>query len=243
MNTARVHESAFRTLDERVIIRTLEVLRNRVFERFPTRGLAKTAGYLVDAARRTSEDAALLAQKRWGLRLLSLVIMGAGAASFVWLVRFYSNLEFSRVLTLPEFTQGLDATLNIMLICGLAVGFSVSLESRFKRVKALKSLYRLRALAHVIDMHQLTKDPTVIIGTERTESSPLRDLSPKQLIRYLDYCTEMLSLIGKLAALFAQTFPDPAIISAVNDIEELTTNLSRKIWQKIMITQQTERVA
>jgi len=25
------------------------------------------------------------------------------------------------------------------------------------------------------------------------------------------------------------------VISAVNDVEELTTNLSRKIWQKIML--------
>jgi hypothetical protein len=31
---------------------------------------------------------------------------------------------------------------------------------------------------------------------------------------------------------------DPVIIQAVNEIEELTTNLSRKIWQKIMILRQ-----
>ena len=75
------------------------------------------------------------------------------------------------------------------------------------------------------------------LGKKRTSSSPLRDLDDEQLLRYLDYCSEMLSLTGKLAALYAQYFPDATVISAVNDVEELTTNLSRKIWQKIMLIQ------
>jgi hypothetical protein len=45
----------------------------------------------------------------------------------------------------------------------------------------------------------------------------------------------MLSLIGKLAALYVQKFDDPVALAAVNDVEQLTTGLSRKIWQKIMI--------
>ncbi|MET0336210.1 MAG: hypothetical protein ABW063_00460, partial [Caulobacter sp.] len=58
------------------------------------------------------------------------------------------------------------------------------------------------------------------------------------LMRYLDYCSEMLSLTGKLAALYMQNMRDPVIIEAVNEIEDLTTSLSRKIWQKIMILNQ-----
>jgi hypothetical protein len=45
----------------------------------------------------------------------------------------------------------------------------------------------------------------------------------------------MLSLIGKLAALYVQKFDDPVALAAVNEVEELTTGLSRKIWQKIMV--------
>lgn len=48
----------------------------------------------------------------------------------------------------------------------------------------------------------------------------------------------MLSLTGKLAALYMQNMRDPVIIEAVNEIEDLTTSLSRKIWQKIMILNQ-----
>ena len=45
----------------------------------------------------------------------------------------------------------------------------------------------------------------------------------------------MLSLTGKVAALYVQHFDDHVAISSVNDVEQLCTSLSRKIWQKIMI--------
>ena len=47
----------------------------------------------------------------------------------------------------------------------------------------------------------------------------------------------MLSLTGKVAALYAQELDDPVVVEAVNDIEMLATNLSRKVWQKIAILQ------
>jgi len=112
----------------------------------------------------------------------------------------------------------------------------VSLEMRIKRRRSLSDLHRFRSIAHVIDMHQLTKDPSTILGGGRpTASSPKRTMSRFELTRYLNYCSEMLSLSNKLAALYAQHLPDPVIIDAVNDIEDLTTNLCNKIWQKITI--------
>ena len=94
----------------------------------------------------------------------------------------------------------------------------------------------LRALAHIIDMHQLTKDPEMVLGEHPpTESSPARNLTPFQLNRYLDYCSEMLSLVSKIGALYVQSFPDAQALAAVADIGNLTTELSQKIWQKIMI--------
>lgn len=45
----------------------------------------------------------------------------------------------------------------------------------------------------------------------------------------------MLSLTGKLAALYAQESTDGTILDAVREIENLTSSLSNKIWQKIMI--------
>ena len=56
-----------------------------------------------------------------------------------------------------------------------------------------------------------------------------------ELSRYLNYCSELLSLVGKVASLHAQDLRDPVILAAVNDVESLTVGLSRKIWQKIAI--------
>ena len=45
----------------------------------------------------------------------------------------------------------------------------------------------------------------------------------------------MLSIVGKLATLYAQDFPDASVLQSVNQIEDLTTSLSSKIWQNSML--------
>ena len=45
----------------------------------------------------------------------------------------------------------------------------------------------------------------------------------------------MLSLTGKVAALYVQEFDDGVALQAVNEIEDLTSGLQQKIWQKMMI--------
>ncbi len=85
-------------------------------------------------------------------------------------------------------------------------------------------------------MHQLSKDPEAILSpTMATASSPHRNMTRFELARYLDYCSEMLSLSSKLAALHIQYVRDPVVIAAVNDVETLTSGLAQKIWQKIII--------
>lgn len=85
-------------------------------------------------------------------------------------------------------------------------------------------------------MHQLTKSPEAAVAPSAdTASSPKRTLSAFELSRYLNYCSELLSLIGKISALYSQTLDDPVVLNAVDDIEDLTTELSQKIWQKITL--------
>jgi hypothetical protein len=81
----------------------------------------------------------------------------------------------------------------------------------------------------------LSKDPDRILSNRAdTASSPsARPWTEFTLRRYLDYCSELLSLTGKIAALHLKDFDDPTIVAAVNEIEDLTTGLSQKIWQKI----------
>ncbi len=101
-------------------------------------------------------------------------------------------------------------------------------------MRALKALHELRSIVHVIDMHQLTKDPSAL-GAPRTSSSPDRSMTSHQLLRYLAYCSELLSLSSKIAALYADKLADPVIVEAVGDIERLSSNLSQKVWQKIQL--------
>lgn len=137
-----------------------------------------------------------------------------------------------------QFIQLLESAINDVILIGAAVFFLTSLETRLKRQKTLKALHQLRALVHIHDMHQLTKDPErTVSGKNATPASPKARMKAEDLERYLDYCSEMLSLIGKVAALHIQDFDDSVALAAVNEIELLTTGLRNKIWQKITIIQ------
>jgi hypothetical protein len=52
----------------------------------------------------------------------------------------------------------------------------------------------------------------------------------------------MLALTSKLAALYASRSRDSEVVDAVNDVEVLTSDLGRKIWQKITILSQLKEV-
>ena len=142
----------------------------------------------------------------------------------------------AEISDVSELVQTLEAGTNELILLGAGVFFLASVERRIKRRRALSAIHELRSVAHIIDMHQLTKDPerakSIWVGTPH---SPEAGLSAFQLQRYLDYCSEMLSLTGKLAALYVENFDDEVALRAANDVETLTSGLSRKIWQKIMI--------
>jgi hypothetical protein len=139
-------------------------------------------------------------------------------------------------LTLGELVQAIEAGVNDVVFVALAVLFLVTLEGRLKRRRAIQAIHELRSIAHVIDMHQLTKDPEWVLDRGReTGVLPPRTMSRFELSRYLDYCSEALSLTGKVAALYIRDFDDPVALQAVNEVEDLTTGLSRKIWQKLSI--------
>ena len=136
----------------------------------------------------------------------------------------------------PKSVQGIEASINTLLLAGLGLLALFRAEQGIKRRRVFRELHGLRSLIHVIDMHQLTKDPNVLsAGYKRTEKSAPHITDRFELAAYLDYCSEMLSITGKVAALFAQSVNDEVVIEAVNDIEALGSNLSRKIWQKITL--------
>jgi hypothetical protein len=224
----------YHTLDPEKIIGTLETLVRRIHERFPNSGLEKVGLSLIEIARRTSSGIADIATPNYALRALSCLIIASGLGFMAWLGWQARNLETSTELT--NIMQGVDSATSLFIVFGGASLFIWSLESRWRRDRAMKALHEVRSIVHVIDMHQLTKDPSAL-GAPRTSSSPDRRMTPHELLRYLGYCSELLSLASKVAALYADKLRDPSTVDAVGDIERLTANMSQKIWQKIELIQ------
>jgi len=218
------------------IVETLKRLQERIDKRFPKAGLSRVCAQLIDTSHVAIEEAARLAAPNWPLRITVGVILSAGALAQFMAADFLHLDEFEANVGL---LQSLEAAVNLLILFGGAAWFLMTLEERFKRQRALDALHKLRSMAHVVDMHQLTKDPTALVQ----ERAPPRSMTKFQLTRYLDYCAEMLSLIGKLAALYGERMRDPVVIEAVNEIENLTTGLSNKIWQKISMIGELEEGA
>jgi hypothetical protein len=229
----------YRNLDAEKIVETIRQLRNRIQERFPQAGLGRVAEDLLHVAEKSAVKADAISRPYLPLRFGIGVLVMVSLVMLGWL---FLHLKIStQIDRFSELFQSLDAALNTVLLISGAIFFLFTLEVRTKRNRALKLIHELRALAHIVDMHQLTKDPETIIATgPRTASSPKRSMTRFELSRYLDYCSEMSSLIGKIAALYVQKYDDPVVLSAVDQIEDLTTSLSRKAWQKIMINNQLQ---
>jgi hypothetical protein len=221
----------YKTLNAEKVIATIDKLALRVAERFPESGLREVAKELAETARRCAAESERLRQPIIPIRITVYSIWVAGAAAFLWIAAtlHYDAVEFEAA----SLVQVLEPAMNLAVLMGLGVLTLGRLEEHWKRRKALDYLHELRSIAHVVDMHQLTKDPYHSV-LPRTASSPTVVITGPLLERYLDYCSEMLSLTGKLAALFSQSCRDPEVSAGASDVEQHCTAMSRKIWQKIM---------
>jgi hypothetical protein len=232
----------YRRLDAAHLDATARRLANRVAERFPGSGLAALAQDLVALGAESAGLAAALARPHLALRAAA----GAGVALLLALLAFAAaqidwRLEAGDA---TQLLQGIESAVNDAVFVAIAVWFLLGWERRVKRRRALRALHALRSMTHIIDMHQLTKDPERLLAAGAdTSSSPPRSLSAFELGRYLDYCSEMLSVLGKHAALFAQDFDDPPTLAAVNEIESLGAELSQKIGQKMAMLEHVARSA
>ena len=223
-----------RSLDAEAIAATIERLCQRVEVRFPGSGLAGVCRELDAVADRAAETSAWIGRPILPLRVaVGLLVALILAGLVVTLGALRAPVE---PLTLAELVQAIEAGVNDLVFVAIAVFFLLTLETRLKRRRALEAIHELRSIAHVIDMHQLTKDPEWVLDRGReTGVLPPRTMNRFELSRYLDYCSEALSLTGKVAALYMRDFDDAVALQAVNEVEALTTGLSRKIWQKLSI--------
>ncbi|HEY1065686.1 MAG TPA: hypothetical protein VGE52_06245 [Pirellulales bacterium] len=229
----RGRPTLYRSLSAPKIVDTTRKLALRVRERFPESSLSRVACEVQQTAEEAQARAEEFQQPIWSLRLvmgLLIVLIMAIAGLAVTQLRWGGELWDA-----GNFLQAAEAVVANTLFLSAAVVYLTSVERRIRRARVLSALHELRSLAHVIDMHQLDKAPERLLrGLAPTATSPERTMTQPQLCRYFDYCIELLSLLSKIAALYVQDFPDAETTRAVEQVEDLSSDLCRQIWQKIM---------
>jgi hypothetical protein len=220
-----------RQLREDKLIETVEKIRDRIAERFPDSGLSRVAAEVVQITRDAVVRAKAISEPNWWLRgglVLLVVIAGAGIGAYVQ-TQQHDRPPWQRVLHFLDEAKGSAAVLVAAAV------FLVTLETRLKRRRAVQAVHELRSIAHIIDMHQLAKDPDRLGHPTRPIDSGGRPMDADAMGRYLHYCTELLAVLSKVGQLYVQDFPDTAALAAVDHFEGLSVGLSGKIWQKLMI--------
>lgn len=215
------------------IKKTCLELHLRISERFPKAKLAQTCKSLIEIAEETDKTIKWIKTPNQFIRISSWL---CAFLLLTFFVPIWVKLEVTvKGVNIADFFQMLDSSFNIIVLISAAGFFLMSTEIKRKRKRVVKAINALKTIAHIIDAHQLIKDPSFIVG-KPTLHSPERTLSDFELIRYLDYCTEMLSIISKIAFLYIQDFDDPIANESVSDLETLTASLSQNIWQKLNIS-------
>jgi hypothetical protein len=166
-------------------------------------------------------------------RAAGITIVGATLVALVFTLR---SAIIEGLAKTADWVPLVESFINDLVFAAIAVVFLWAFPERLERRVLLRLLHRLRSLAHVIDMHQLSKDPEQLSPTYTpTAESIVHWLDADQLYHYLTYCSEMLSLTAKTAALCGEHSTDGVVLETVSYIETLTTELSNKIWQKISL--------
>jgi hypothetical protein len=206
-----------RHLDPHKLISTSAALTSWIDRDFNHAHLALVAANV----HRLTQEAVVTAQRiRQPIWLLRIGIWGLILAFIAGAIHQLVTHRLDEILHFLDETKGAALYLGAFLLA------FITLEVRLKRRRALKAISELRAVAHIVDMHQLAKDQTIEEFRERT--------TPEQMESYLHACIALLALLSKIGQLYVENFPDAGATQSVNDFEMIATGLSNKIWMKIL---------
>ena len=220
-------------LEPAPVIETARRLCDRVGARFPGRGIQRVAQELASLTEQVADTSADTRRRsrlvRAGSRgLIGIVVLVALVAFGFAVEAAFTEAPDNGLDWLPL----IESAVNDLVFVAIAVVVLHSVPERVQRTDLLAKLHRLRSLAHIIDMHQLTKEPESLRDAFEDADG---DMTPEQVEYYLEYCTELLSLVAKAAALCAEESQDDVVLNTVSTIETLTMGMSRKVWQKITV--------
>lgn len=223
----------YERLEADAVLATAQRLQGRIQARFPDRNLSRVAEQLVTVATDLDQAVARTLPVRV-VRVAGLVLIAALLVLAVISVVAVGVEMLGNGSDAVNWMSTVSTMISNLVYVGVAVLFLWVLPAQLERQRILGELHRLRSLAHVIDMHQLTKDPERFADAYRPTSHSVQvGLSAIDMATYLDYCSELLSLVAKTAAVYAERTTDPAVLATISDIENLTNGMARKIWQKL----------
>jgi hypothetical protein len=211
----------YRRLRADKLIETAERLASRIIGRFPEASLGKVAVAVADVTRNAVQTAERINRPNWALRigLIALAAVIVTIAGTTLAVLGLSDPE--RLYKIGQVLSGAGLWLSAALV------FFWSLETRLRRGTVVKALHELRGLAHIIDVHQLSKDPDCGPDSDPTYNR-------ESIGDYLNFCGDLLAILSKIGQLYVEDFPDGTTLAAYQ-LENLTSGLSQKIWQKVMV--------
>ncbi|MCW2758887.1 MAG: hypothetical protein JWO46_2633, partial [Nocardioidaceae bacterium] len=231
-------------LDRQLLADSLERLHQRISARLPDQNLTALAASIKtsvpDAHARYEATAHRLQRISGWTRAISVVFVLAVAVALVLALADFSRSSHDGA----DWLSLVNTVVGDLVYAAVAVAFLRAVPERLTRSSLTHVLHELRSTAHVIDMHQLGKDPERLRDDyEATGASIHPHLPHKEsaaarradLHHYLTYCIELLGLVSKSAALCAESSGDPVVLSMVNDVESLTSDMSQKIFQKLAL--------
>ena len=171
----------YQSLDITKISTTIERLKLRIQDRFPESGLLQVASELHTISEQSASRSEFISKPQPLLRLAVGIVITIAGLLLIYGINQVTVTETT--FRLDEWVQMTEAALNATVLIGAAIFFLITMENRIKRHRALQSLHQLRSIAHVIDMHQLTKDPAAITQDSPTPASPQRTMTTFELNR------------------------------------------------------------
>jgi len=214
------------------IIETMSSIKNKIITTYPNSNLNKVSKNLLHLSEDIVEKSDRPDHKNTILKITSLFL---AVCILSILIYFLKGLILKFPKDFITFVSLLEASLASSVFIGATIFYLNNIETKYKRKKALDIIDKLRSLSHIIDMHQLNKDPSDFLIVNSYKKVSHNYSTKESLSKYYDFCSELLSMINKLAAYYIQNLDDHEVREAVDQIEILTTNLSQKIWQKNMI--------
>ena len=169
-------ERRYEHLDVGSVVATADAVQARIAARFPERQLGAVAGAVRAAAARAAaagERPPVRRLSRLVCALLAAAVVAGTLVALVIVVRDAVAAADGRASF--DWLPVIESAVNDVAFAGIATFFLLTVSQRMDRHAIIAELHGLRSLAHVIDMHQLTKDPEFLLSPGRqTPHSPRR---------------------------------------------------------------------